>query len=397
MTCSSWGRLIKIFTAHIAAFADLTAHTQGREVLFVLSHEIGGVLLEAKNRDSEASCLAMAAMIVRREILQVKISFNGTFAPNCQTDSVPASLTTLLNMIMRGPAMKKDSAESQACLTVAQLLVFNSISRFRDKSDNASGTTHSTNHIRGRECPLPIHAALKIHGATTEKSLVDVFYKLAMCISYDRLLSISSDITNSVIDSIREADFSLYLKAIKEFLPWMFALDSQNCARWLSVHYQDMCELPVKHPDVCAEFRNGAFVVHKTQRLFSSIALDHAHEQVNGLTENPAALRRWMVPGPELSRMVDKFEETISAKESQKHHKQNLATQSAFAKNILNLVSSFEELGNPFKENGEELTALHTKDSMNKEVVHTVRNARKMGEQQCKAFFKERLEDKKNF
>lgn len=113
-----------------------------------------------------------------------------------------------------------------------------------------------------------------------------------------------------------------------------------------------------------------------------------------GLTENPAALRRWMVAGPELSRMVDEFEETISAKESQKHHEQNPATQSAFAKDILNLVSSFEELGNPFKENGEELTALHTKDIMNEEVVHTVRNARKRGEQQCKAFFKERLEDK---
>ena len=59
-----------------------------------------------------------------------------------------------------------------------------------------------------------------------------------------------------------------------------------------------MCELPLKHPDVYAEFRNGSFVVHKTNRLFSSIALDHAHEQVNavvkgeggavGLTENPA-------------------------------------------------------------------------------------------------------------
>jgi len=30
----------------------------------------------------------------------------------------------------------------------------------------------------------------KIHGATREKSLIDTFYKLGMCISYDRLLSI---------------------------------------------------------------------------------------------------------------------------------------------------------------------------------------------------------------
>ena len=103
----------------------------------------------------------------------------------------------------------------------------------------------------------------------------------------------------------------LYLEAIRELLPWLFALDSHNYARWLSVHYRDMCELPLKHPDVYAEFHSGSFVVHKTKRLFSSIALDHAHEQVNaimkskggavGLTENPAALRRWMVTGPELA------------------------------------------------------------------------------------------------
>lgn len=39
----------RLKTRLLAAFPDLTAHTQGREVLFVLSHEIGGVLLEAKN------------------------------------------------------------------------------------------------------------------------------------------------------------------------------------------------------------------------------------------------------------------------------------------------------------------------------------------------------------
>ena len=55
-----------------------------------------------------------------------------------------------------------------------------------------------------------------------------------------------------LVRAIREADFSLYLKAIRELLPWMFALDSHNYARWLSVHYRDMCELPLKHPDVYA-------------------------------------------------------------------------------------------------------------------------------------------------
>ena len=59
------------------------------------------------------------------------------------------------------------------------------------------------------------------------------------------------------------------------------------------------------HPDVYTEFLKGKFVAEKSKRSFSAIAIDQAHEQNNasikgdggavGLTENPVALRRWMV------------------------------------------------------------------------------------------------------
>ena len=114
--------------------------------------------------------------------------------------------------------------------------------------------------------------------------------------------------------AFREADFALYVYALMKIIPCMFALDQTNYARWLSVHIRDMCELPVQHRDVFHKFCHGSFVVHKTERLFSSIALDHAHEQLNsevkgeggavGLQENPAAFRRWMVGGPEVARMT---------------------------------------------------------------------------------------------
>ena len=180
----------------LAAFPDLAAHTQGGDVWLALKREIGGVLKEAKEKDSEAWHLAKAANIVRRDILHIKNLFNGTFAQECQKNAVPASLKTLIGMIIKGPTTKIDPADSQACLTVAQLIVFNSISRVRIRSES----TGSTHHVRARECPLPIYAALKIHGATRDKSLIDTFYNLRMCISYDRLLSISTEITNSVIE-----------------------------------------------------------------------------------------------------------------------------------------------------------------------------------------------------
>ena len=40
---------------------------------------------------------------------------------------------------------------------------------------------------------------------------------------------------------------------------------------WLCI----MQVLSSKHPDVYKYFSNGAFVVHKTNRAFSSIAFDH--------------------------------------------------------------------------------------------------------------------------
>ena len=154
------------------------------------------MLSKVKKLDSDAWCLARTARIVRREILKVKNSFNGNFLSECQKNAVPDSLLTLVGIIVKGPTTKIDPFDSQACLSIAQLIVFNSILRPRDRPE-AAGSTH---HIRSRECPLPIYTALKIHGATRDRSLIDTFYNLDMCISYDRFLSVSIEITNSVIE-----------------------------------------------------------------------------------------------------------------------------------------------------------------------------------------------------
>ena len=58
--------------------------------------------------------------------------------------------------------------------------------------------------------------------------------------------------------------------------------------------------------------------MHKTSNKFSATAINHCHEQNNGivkdsggaigLTNNPKSLKRLMVAGPEVSRMITKFE-----------------------------------------------------------------------------------------
>ena len=100
----------------------------------------------------------------------------------------------------------------------------------------------------------------------------------------------------------REKNFSLYVEVLEKLTPLFFALDHVNYSRWVPVHIRDMKCLPGSIRD---EFENqGHWVLPKINNKFSAIPNDQAHEQENclvkvsggciGLTENPAAFRRWI-------------------------------------------------------------------------------------------------------
>ena len=93
------------------------------------------------------------------------------------------------------------------------------------------------------------------------------------------------------VRSIRSADFSLYKESIRKLLPWFFSIDHTNYARWLSIHLYDMLELPKTNPIVNEYFEAGRFVITKTKRKFSSIGIDHAHEQNNKCVKGDGGMK----------------------------------------------------------------------------------------------------------
>ena len=210
-----------------------------------------------------------------------------------------------------------------------------------------------------------------------------------------------------LVKSLREAKFDQYVTSLAQLMPWVFALDHINYARWLSVHIRDMCSLKETHPTVFEEFSSGAFVATKTQQPFSAIALDQAHEQMNaqvkgdggaiGLTENPNALRRWMVAGPEISRMVKEFEDMTGISEQAecgRHHEQVRSVQITFAKDVLSLVDVMDDLGNPFEEDSGDLYLLDTKDVMVDDIVQSIKQVTTIGNEKYSTFIKERFIDR---
>ncbi len=75
----------------------------------LLTFDVGDAIKTACDHDSNAMLLARAAQLVRREMLTKKFHFDGSFKPECQQQSVPKSLFSLVNMILRGPNIEHQS------------------------------------------------------------------------------------------------------------------------------------------------------------------------------------------------------------------------------------------------------------------------------------------------
>ena len=100
----------------------------------------------------------------------------------------------------------------------------------------------------------------------------------------------------------------------------------------IAIHLRDIGSLDKSLQE---EFCKGNWVVQKTNKRFSTIPVDQNHEQNNrliktmggfiGLTENPSGLKRWMISGPELARIIDEFETDEETDEENFHHQEGHA------------------------------------------------------------------------
>ena len=109
-------------------------------------------------------------------------------------------------------------------------------------------------------------------------------------------------------------------------------------------------------PFVTEEFMNPKhWVVHRTTNTFSAMPGDQAHEQNNELvkgsggavrlTENPAALRKWMLARPEQARLLKELEDWSSMGNGDHfHHEADLSTQEKLKDQVMNICNTMSEM-----------------------------------------------------
>ena len=203
MGCSASTRInsTRLKERILSQIPDIEAYKQGRDVFFAFRKDLGLVLQKSHDAcDEDAIHLSKAASIVRKDMLAMKYNFDGSFVRNCQAESVPASLVSLVNMILYGPNIEtqaSNSSKAQAGLTISQLLQYNSYLRRR-------GDVVRVRRNRNRETPVSLYIGLSIHAKTRSRDLIDIMHDLGLCVSYDRVLAISTDIGNAVCRRYQE-------------------------------------------------------------------------------------------------------------------------------------------------------------------------------------------------
>ena len=69
------------------------------------------------------------------------------------------------------------------------------------------------------------------------------------------------DVVLGLLRASREGNWMLHLNAIQTMIPWCFAYDKVNYARYLSPYFAQMTNLQEKNPCVYGAFQMGQFSV----------------------------------------------------------------------------------------------------------------------------------------
>ena len=121
----------------------------------------------------------------------------------------------------------------------------------------------------------------------------------------------------ALIAAARSSDWEACLAAIDRNVKYFAAFDLVNYFRLMPVHLAQMHELKTTDPLTWEALKNGDFVVAKSMKAFCNVFTDQGLEQeikalkqhgaFPGITQDEAALDRFVTTAPHLYRLVQQF------------------------------------------------------------------------------------------
>ena len=131
---------------------------------------------------------------IREDIFKQSNSFSGNLMDKNQDEYISPFLLALTSMLIDGEVNVEGKC-SQAALTTAELVTFN----VRKLKSARKGSLTARHHKKERESPVPLYIGLKLYSTVRSRSLIQHLFELGVCVSYDRILSI----TKSIYENLR--------------------------------------------------------------------------------------------------------------------------------------------------------------------------------------------------
>ena len=212
------------------------------------------------------------------------------------------------------------------------------------------------------------------------------------------------DIMLNILRASREGNWDLHLSAIHDMIPWCFAYDKHNYARYLSTYYNDMTTLSQEHPDAFEHLRNGGFSVQiGPDNPFGRIPVDQTIEETinkdtqtpggtKGFSLKPSAVHRYYLTAEFRSTFLGLLRDTLGSDNSFSHPDLTAPRMRKDEKDVSALVSMLgRNWTNPFGEPSELIslsTGLASPDNISKDLL----GAKDKGTVAFKNFCDERLD-----
>ena len=204
----------------------------------------------------------------------------------------------------------------------------------------------------------------------------------------------------------REGNWELHLISINAMIPWCFAYDNINYARYLSAYLADMVNLPTDHPEVHQYMQTGGFSVQLGQKNpFGKIPVDQALEETvnrdtqtaggtKGFSLKPSAVSRYYLTAEFRIAFLRGLKEMVDVDSADVSHAD--LQQARIDKDEAD-VESFQDLLesnwiNPFTGENENLVSLSTGKVAPDDIERDLLRDYGTGLQEFRRFQEERLE-----
>ena len=179
-----------------------------------------------------------------------------------------------------------------------------------------------------------------------------------------------------LIRATREGNWSMHLSSLRGIVPWCFAYDNINYARYLSTYLSRMSHLPEEHPDAFKYVSSGELSVQlSNSNPFGRIPVDQTwewEETVNkntqtsggtkGFSLKPNAVSKYYLVAEYRSTFLRQLKDVLHINNSSpKHndlHRSRITRDETDVKNIISLLQ--DTWLNPFNPDLQDLVCLST-------------------------------------